>query len=356
MRSLSSLEKWSYAIGGMPFSVKDAAFVNFVVFYYTQVQGLSGTLTGLAMFLALSWDAVSDPVVGSWSDTLRTRWGRRHPLLIAGGLPTALLFLALFQPPDSLGEGGTFLWLLGVSIALRTALTIYIIPHTAMGAELSTDYDERTVIAKARVTMGWLAGMALPAIGFLFIFQADGDSDGRLLADNYVVYGTLSAVIAGLAAVFCVWGTRTVIPNLPQSDSDAAPFSMTQPLQDLRIAFGNHNFRLKMGAALAFGMAAGVYTTLSLYLGTYFWELSSDQLAGMIVPTALSTLLAFMVLVALVWLGRRLLAVYRVRQRRKQMLGWIDHLNTNIDPQRDPHPLRPRNSHEARPGREARQI
>jgi GPH family glycoside/pentoside/hexuronide:cation symporter len=299
MRQLNSLEKWSYAIGNMPFSVKDAAFVNFVVFYYTQVLGLSGTLTGLAMFIALSWDAISDPIVGSWSDTLRTRWGRRHPLLVAGGVPTALLFLALFQPPENLDQTGIFLWLLGVSVLLRTFLTIYFIPYSAMGAELSTDYDERTVIAKARVSMGWLIGMVLPAIGFAVIFQTKGDVDGRLLQSNYIDYGVLSAVLAGATAVFCVWGTRTVIPRLPQGAPADAPFTLAKPFSDLKIAFGNYKFRLSLGAGLAFGIATGVFTTLSLYLGTYFWEFSSDQLAGMVVPTALATLLAFVVLTRL---------------------------------------------------------
>ena len=156
---LTPKEKWTYAIGNIPFSVKDAAFANFVIFYYTQVQGLSGTLAGLVMFITLTWDAVTDPVVGSWSDSVRSRWGRRHPLLVAGGVPTALLFMALFSPPDSLGETGMFIWFLAVAILLRTFLTIYFIPYTAMGAELSTDYDERTVIAKARVTMGWLLSL-----------------------------------------------------------------------------------------------------------------------------------------------------------------------------------------------------
>jgi len=63
------------------FSWENAAFINFVVFYYTQVMGLSGTLTGLAMSIALSWDAISDPLVGSWPDTVRSRWGRRQPVL-----------------------------------------------------------------------------------------------------------------------------------------------------------------------------------------------------------------------------------------------------------------------------------
>jgi Na+/melibiose symporter-like transporter len=293
--ALSATEKWSYAIGNMPFAVKDAAFVNFVVFYYTQVQGLSGTLAGLAMFLALSWDAVSDPVVGSWSDSFRSRWGRRHPLLVAGGLPTALLFLALFAPPGQLGQIGIFTWLLGVSILLRTFLTIYFIPYSAMGAELSADYDERTVIAKARVTMGWLAGMALPALAFVFFFQPQDGIDGRLLADNYRHYGLLSAVIAGVTAIICVVGTRGVIPRLPRASLERK-FSWRDPLNDLLLALENRNFRISVGANLAFGMSAGVYTTLSLYLGTYFWEFSSDQLAGMVVPTAVATLTAFVLL------------------------------------------------------------
>ena len=91
MQIITGREKWTYAIGNIPFSVKDAAYANFVVFYYTQVHGLSGTLAGLAMFIALTWDAVTDPVVGSWSDSLRSRWGRRHPLLVAANASSPLL-------------------------------------------------------------------------------------------------------------------------------------------------------------------------------------------------------------------------------------------------------------------------
>ncbi|MCB1705579.1 MAG: MFS transporter [Halioglobus sp.] len=301
MQRLTATEKWTYAIGNMPFSVKDAAYVNFVVFYYTQVQGLSGTLAGLAMFIALTWDAVSDPIVGSWSDSLRTRWGRRHPLLVAGGVPTALLFLALFAPPGGLGEWGMFAWLLAVSVLLRTFLTLYYIPFSAMGAELSTDYDERTVIAKARVTMGWLAGMLLPAIAFTVFFPEQDGVDGRLVAENYWQYGVLSALVAGATTLVCVVGTRSAIPRLPQA-AEGLVFNWTQPLGDLKLIFRNRNFRTSMGATLAFGMCAGVYTTLGLYLGTYFWEFSTEQLAGFIVPTALGTLLAFAVLSRL---GRR---------------------------------------------------
>jgi hypothetical protein len=53
-------------------------------------------------------------------------------------------------------------------------------------------------------------------------------------------------------------------------------------------------------------------------------------------PAPVWWILALLLLVLLIWLGRRLLARIRVHQRRKQMLGWVDHLNANIDPQRDP--------------------
>jgi Na+/melibiose symporter-like transporter len=296
MSTLTPLEKWSYAIGNMPFAVKDVAFNSFVVFYYTQVQGLSGSLTGLAMFIALSWDAVTDPFVGSWCDTVRSRWGRRHPLLLVGGVPTAVLCFALFVPPAGLGESGTFLWLVVTSLLLRTCVTIYFIPYTAMGAELSRDYDERTVIAKARITMAWLAGMLMPAIAFALVFQPTSGVDGRLVESNYFTYGLMSFTVALVTVLLCLWGTRTVIPRLPVASADQGSFHWLQPITDFREALGNRNFRYKLGASLTFGMAAGVFFTLSLYLATYYWEFSSTQLAGLVAPTALGTLLGFTLL------------------------------------------------------------
>lgn len=302
MSTLTRLEKWSYAFGNMPYAVKDVAFTSFVVFYYTQVQGLSGTLTGLAMFIALSWDAITDPFVGSWCDTVRSRWGRRHPLLLLGGLPTAVLCFFLFVPPVGLGQTGTFLWLLLVSLALRTFITLYFIPYSAMGAELSNDYDERTEIAKTRISMSWLASMMMPAIAFGIIFRPEGGVDGRLVEANYYTYGLVSFAVAAATTLICLWGTRSVIPRLPQAPVGQPPFNIRQPIADFREALGNRNFRFKLGASLTFGMVAGVYLTLALYLATYFWEFSNQQLAGLIVPTALGTVIAF---ACMGWLGQR---------------------------------------------------
>ena len=295
MNSINAIEKWSYAVGNVPFSIKEAVYANFVIFYYTQVNGLSGSLAGLAMIISLVWDAISDPIVGSWSDNFRSSWGRRHPLLILGAIPSTLLFFALFAPLSHLSELGIFTWLLVVSILLRTAMTIYFVPYTAMGAELSTDYDQRTIIAKARITIGWIAGMALPAIAYSFFFKSQDGIDGRLLADNYWNFGILSALIAGLTAAICIIGTRSVIPKLPLGDVSKI-FNWSDPYDDLKTIMINRNFRISIGSNLAFGMTTGVYATLSLYLSTFFWELSTAQLAGLVVPTAIATFIAFIAL------------------------------------------------------------
>jgi len=69
----------SYGIGGAPYAVKESAFTLFVLLFYTQVLGLSGTATGIVLFISLMWDAISDPLMGAWSDRFKSRWGRRHP-------------------------------------------------------------------------------------------------------------------------------------------------------------------------------------------------------------------------------------------------------------------------------------
>ena len=69
-----------YSSGIISHGLKEAAMAVFVLFYYKQVLGLSGTLTGLAIAISIIWDGISDPLVGAWSDRLRSRIGRRHPL------------------------------------------------------------------------------------------------------------------------------------------------------------------------------------------------------------------------------------------------------------------------------------
>ena len=139
-----------FAVGQIPEGIQTTSFGFFLLFFYNQVLGLSGFLTSVAIVVALLVDAISDPIIGSWSDSFKHRWGRRHPFMYAGALPFALCFFLLFSPPQGLSELQTFGWLLLFSVLTRTTQSIYSIPHTSLTAELSIDYQERTLLSSLR--------------------------------------------------------------------------------------------------------------------------------------------------------------------------------------------------------------
>ena len=106
---LSFSTRCFYGLGSVSEGIKNTAFSAFLLFYYNQVLGLPGTLSGLAILLALVVDAVTDPLVGSISDNFHSRWGRRHPFMYIAALPMAVCFFLLFNPPASLGQTELFL-------------------------------------------------------------------------------------------------------------------------------------------------------------------------------------------------------------------------------------------------------
>src|SRR5580658_4029915 len=88
---LTRRTKLFYGLGTVAFGVKDNGFNYLLLPFYNQVVGLSAPLVGLAILIAMTLDAIIDPMIGQFSDNLRTRWGRRHPFMYAAALPVALL-------------------------------------------------------------------------------------------------------------------------------------------------------------------------------------------------------------------------------------------------------------------------
>ncbi len=81
MQGHTFLSKFAHALGIISITVKNVAFGSFVLFYYVSVVGLSGKLAGTVLLIAMIWDAMTDPIIGSASDNYRSKWGRRHPFM-----------------------------------------------------------------------------------------------------------------------------------------------------------------------------------------------------------------------------------------------------------------------------------
>ncbi|MCP5060175.1 MAG: sugar transporter [bacterium] len=269
----------AYGIGSIADGAKNAAFNGFLVLYYTTVLGLPGTLSGLAIFIALCVDAVSDPLVGSISDHFHSRWGRRHPFMFFAAIPMGLCFYGLFAPPDGLSEQQLFAWLTTFAISVRLFLTFYMVPSGALGPEMTTHYDERTRLVAYRWLIGWVGALAVSSAGW-FVFFADREvlGDGRLDASNYSQLGMFTGVLVASAILVSSFGTRSVIPRLRQPAEDGPAFSLTGFGRDAMAALRSHTLRMLLGSSLFSASALGVAEVLATYMNTWFWEFPSSNL------------------------------------------------------------------------------
>lgn len=283
---VSTSTKLSFGIGSAAEGIKNVAFSLFLLFFYVQVHGLSASLAGTALFIALCFDAISDPVAGYVSDSWRSRWGRRHPFMYAAAIPLAISFYFVFTPPEGLGQWALFAWLTGFAILTRGAMTLYFVPHIALGAELSEDYEERTSIVSYRTAFGIIGSLAVYASVSWFFPEGEDGVRGQLNNENYPAFAITCAVIMWLVIWVSAGGTHKEIPRLRAIENEPAPFQPLGVFRQSRTALTNPNFRVVFFATLSSYVMNGVNVALSLFVFTFFWELTANdmQLVLMIMP------------------------------------------------------------------------
>lgn len=275
--SLSLRTKIAYGSGQVAETVKSTGFDLFLFFYFTQVLGLSGALAGTAVMIALTFDAVTDPLAGRLSDNWRSTRGRRHPFMFAAALPLALAWFGLFMPPDGLDQIGLFLWLTGFAILVRGAMTVYYVPYLALGAELTTDYHERTSVAAWRGISGVLGATPVILIGIPLFFPDTAEFENGLLNPaGYPKVALSGAIIMVMAILLCAWGTRDRIPALPSAPDSS---QRTRLRDDAAAAWSNMSFRALFIGTMLVAISIGVIQTLNVHLNVYFWRLPSSAIA-----------------------------------------------------------------------------
>ena len=281
-----------YGFGSVAEGVKNTAFSVFLLFYFSQVLGLPGTLAGGAIFLALCVDAVTDPLIGSISDNFVSKIGRRHPFMYAAAIPMPLCFYWLFNPPAGLEQWGLFAWMAGFAIGVRFSMTLFTIPAASLIAELTSDYDERTTLVSIRSLFGVVGGLISAQVAYLVYFvPSEHFADGRLDPSAYGGFAATCAVMIFIAIIVCGIGTHHTIPRL-KSQPNPTPFSWAQFVSDVSQVLHNHSYVNLMTASFFIFVAAGFNDVMGLYVNTYFWEFSTEQLALMVWALFLAPLIA----------------------------------------------------------------
>jgi len=270
---LSFAAKTAYGTGQLAEGVKTTAFNVFLLFYYNQVLGLPAWWTGLALGIATVIDAVADPLMGSISDSARLRWGRRHPFIYASVLPLGIAFALLFRPPVELSGTPLLLWLISFTILVRLAVTAFAVPHMALGAELSSDYRERTSIVAYRNFLAYVGAVLVVVSGWGYFFRsAPGLTDGQFNRAAYPQFGLFCALAASLSVLASALGTHGRIPYLVVPRGAPEPLSLRRLWTEMRETLANPSFRALFFGVVLFFVTRGVADGLGIYMFTHFWE------------------------------------------------------------------------------------
>ncbi len=268
-----------YAAGQTGQSVTDFGFGTLAFIYYNQVLGLSGAYTGLGVAIALMFDALADPAVGSWSDGFQSRWGRRHLFMAASILPLGLMFFGLFWPPEGLAQWQLFVWFTVFSVLVRTALTFFNVPYLSLGAELSQDYQERTQIVAVRIVIGAFSILGITAIGWNFFFVGTAaDPTPQLTRAPYLPYAIASALFMTLVLAGSTLFTARAIPHLAGSRQKPRDFGVRRVYEDLYEALHNDSFRALFVGTLIYFVYAGTQGALWMHLMTFYWQLDTRSI------------------------------------------------------------------------------
>lgn len=202
-----------YSVGDCAYSLLMNSLSGFAMLYYTDALGLKHSLAGLAFALAVLWDAVTDPVMGHITDKTRSRFGRRHPHILIGGISVIVFFIFLWVIPAPFKNSpeALFWYLVAINLLQRTAITIYGVPYVALGFEMCTDYDGRVKLQGIRSAMNMLANILGPGLAWTLFFSNNEQARATSLEANYIHMGLTFAAVSLACILFMILATKKYI-------------------------------------------------------------------------------------------------------------------------------------------------
>ena len=274
--------------------------------------GISAVWLGAILVLPRLWEALSDPVVGHLSDNARTRWGRRRPFILIGGIAVALSFVAMWWVPREnflrqyVASDAGVMWLqlsfiLGTLLVFFTACAVFEIPHGALGLEMSTDYHERTRLFSAKSFLGNFFAMGTPWLIFFASLEVFSGPGGNLVDGMRYV----SMIIAAVLAPMAVWWFFSLREPgfVAASEQKKSNF-----FEDMHTTITNRTFLVLTAIIFTLAMGFNFVGSFANYI-TIFYLYGGDVRAASTLLGITGTVWAVTALGAvfpLNWLGRRL--------------------------------------------------
>ena len=222
--------------------------------FSTDVLLIAPAAMGTIFMVSRLWDAVSDPLAGYFSDRTSSRFGRRRPFMAASALPIGLTFWMMWSPPASLEGGMLVAWMAVAVLGFYSAMTLMIVPHTSLGAELTTSYHDRTRVFGVR-QVGWNLG-TFATLFAMYAFTRTADQ--RALAQE-LAFG--AAAITTALIFYSVWRLR--------ERTEFAGRGGTNPYAAFADVVRNPHARLLLFVFFIESMGGATVGVLTIYFSEY---------------------------------------------------------------------------------------
>lgn len=251
-----------------------------LLFYLTQLKGVEAGLAGLALLIPKLWDMLANPIVGRWSDTTQSRFGRRLPFMVTGMLLMPLGLILMFSVPEAASPSFTFWFVLIAYLFSATSYTVFAVPYITIPAELSNDPDERLKIMSYRtsgVMLGIILGSGLPPFLISFFGQ------------NAAAYQKTAFILSAIcvAFIFCSILSIRSIPLLqPQQNVHKTRF-LTQMKQTMTPLF-----RYLVITHVLQITAVGILLASATYLAVFVNGFSPAAAGSFLTATFITAMLA----------------------------------------------------------------
>jgi len=286
-------EKVFYGVAGFGGGISRNMISLYLLFYYADVVGLSPAYISLAIMIGNIWDAVTDPLMGFISDHTHTRLGRRRVYLLGGAVPLGLLVFFMWTPPSSLAGFSLFLYVVVLITLLYAIYTVVAVPYLALGAELSTDPDERSSIFGFNfgfTRFGELAGAIVPHVALEFSDDIINLLHHKLgfFSDSFAERATeyfsqpvsafrFTAAAIGIVITCTVlttfFGTRERVPHEPEK-KPLAPAKLFGTLYgDLFSTLRNKPFFILLMAMLTIDVGSGITASMMMFVTKYWLKM-----------------------------------------------------------------------------------
>ncbi|MDX1978509.1 MAG: MFS transporter [Pseudanabaenaceae cyanobacterium bins.68] len=288
MPKLSFWTKVAYGSGDLSAAIVTSISSFFLLFFFTNAAGLDPGAAGLVLLIGKVWDAVNDPLIGLWSDRTQSKWGRRLPWMTYGAIPFGLTFFLQWLIPTS-DRTWLFWYYVVIAILFNTFYTVVNLPYTALTAELTQDYQERTSLNSFRFAFsigGSVLGLIIAQGIFAWVNPSQGNSCDQ---QGYDLLAIACSLIAVISIYGCVYGIRDRVLLVERQREQTLAVQL--PLvQQFAIAFANRAFLCVIGIYFCSWLAIQITASILPYFVTDWMGLKTTdfiQLTLVIQITAL---------------------------------------------------------------------